>query len=408
MEDLAVKFWKRSASALQRELRTSKDVTHGSFLLSAIGIDTLGCCLSSISNGIEESPKVFMKRIYDAGASCLRREADELLYGKSGYLYCLLLLLSGSHVHQEDRAKMEDMVLLCCARILQKGDQLMTDLRATYPCQLGTSNQQALMPKLIWMWHGKIYLGAAHGLTGILSLLLASERILNRRIYSDDDLNSMLITVEWLLHLCLDESNNVAYNLPYSIAPQELALPRGRQWVHDHKGKRELIQMCHGCPGIIMLFMEVLRWQSLNMHGTAGFCLRGSLEASKIYQYVQDWLMKFVWPKGLLTKGLGLCHGIGGNAFLFLSYEQLLRNDMPFHHSSNDRQQQINEMRHAVECFARVGMQWKELTTAHLLRVPDHPHSLMEGLAGFIIFLATLQHPELTDKITAFPAFLDI
>jgi hypothetical protein len=79
---------------------------------------------------------------------------DELLYGRSGYLYTLLLL--------RDRLG-PDSVPSCLVRgvvaaVLQSGREMAASVGSRAP--------------LMWSWHDKVYYGAAHGLAGILAVLL--------------------------------------------------------------------------------------------------------------------------------------------------------------------------------------------------------------------------------------------
>lgn len=77
----------------------------------------------------------------------------ELLYGHTGYLYALLFV--GRHIpHSLD----EDLVIHVVSTILDGG-------------QRGSRVSDSPSP-LMYTWHDKHYLGAAHGLAGILTVLL--------------------------------------------------------------------------------------------------------------------------------------------------------------------------------------------------------------------------------------------
>ncbi len=98
-----------------------------------------------------------------------------------------------------------------------------------------------------------------------------------------------------------------------------------------------------------------------------------------------------VWPRGLLrNKGVGLCHGISGNAFAILALEQTKRS---FHQSdsganprgsSSPSFSSKRDMR--ARSFASFSLQHYE----ELESIPDLPHSLYEGAAGLACLLLDL------------------
>jgi len=97
-----------------------------------------------------------------------------------------------------------------------------------------------------------------------------------------------------------------------------------------------------------------------------------------------------IFTRGILTKGVGLCHGISGNAFAFLSiYRCLQENSM-----------QESESWLKMSCFfADLGIEkLSELETK-----PDRPHSLLEGIGGLVCLLIDLQSPE--DRSCGFPCY---
>jgi hypothetical protein len=84
-------------------------------------------------------------------------------------------------------------------------------------------------------------------------------------------------------------------------------------------------------------------------------------------------LAEVVWQRGLLKKGVGLCHGIGGNAYVFLR----------LYEASHDSVQ----LERAVS-FARFALEGPHRD--ELLQEPAAPSSLGNGRAGFACFLADL------------------
>lgn len=76
----------------------------------------------------------------------------ELLYGRAGFLYALLYV--GALV---PGALDEKLIEHQVTAIVDAGQQGSRDIRGA---------------PLMYMWHGKHYLGAAHGMAGILTVLL--------------------------------------------------------------------------------------------------------------------------------------------------------------------------------------------------------------------------------------------
>ena len=66
-----------------------------------------------------------------------------------------------------------------------------------------------------------------------------------------------------------------------------------------------LVQWCHGAPALLTTLAT--------MHATFG-----SKHGNHFEQCMLS-VSEVIWKRGLLTKGLGLCHGIAGNGYTFLA-----------------------------------------------------------------------------------------
>lgn len=126
-----------------------------------------------------------------------------------------------------------------------------------------------------WEWHGKRYLGAMHGVVGILTQLVLTTPELETRLETRylTELNQLLKT------------QRADGNWPSSET----------HW----KGKEGLVQFCHGAAGFVHSLL------SLRKH----------------FQFQQDPIdeavkraRECIWAEGLLQKEPSLCHGIFGNA----------------------------------------------------------------------------------------------
>jgi hypothetical protein len=172
----------------------------------------------------------------------VERGSDEWLYGRAGYLYFLRIAATAFETSSKVNLLIKTTIQMTCQRIL--------------------ASQQP------WTWHGKAYLGAAHGAFGILAQVMLSDP-------------SWANNVETIIDNLLDTQ------LPSGNFPSSLPA-----------GSDRLVQFCHGGPGV------VLSLRSLRPHFPK---LRTKIDAA-IRVAQND-----IQTRGLLTKTPCLCHGIAGN-----------------------------------------------------------------------------------------------
>jgi len=200
--------------------------------------------------------------------------------------------------------------------------------------------------KLGYSFGNKPYFGAAHGIVGILLQLLRDPSI-----WSAQQLDILQDVFRTILD-CQLESGNFPTRMP-----KYLPLIRDS----------DLIQWCHGAPGVVPLMYR----------------------ASKVFPDLDvesslDRACECIWEKGLLSKGVGLCHGIAGNAYAFLYqfrfYWEKARDDSGNLHKA---------MQALMRARAFYEIAWENLSK--LYPRPDHPLSLMLGLSGLCCFLEDLK-----------------
>ena len=85
-----------------------------------------------------------------------RDTPDELLYGRVGYLFALLFLLK--HLGSSVADKVEGIIGDVVDAVLRSGQRLAKEERSSSP--------------LMFQWHDRHYVGAAHGISGICAVLL--------------------------------------------------------------------------------------------------------------------------------------------------------------------------------------------------------------------------------------------
>ena len=120
-----------------------------------------------------------------------------------------------------------------------------------------------------WKWHGKAYMGAAHGAIGIITQIVLTD-------------------VNWAPKLEAELGALLSYqydsgNWPSSIPP----------------GKDRQVQVCHGAPGVIISLKSIQKY------------------FPKLNDKMERAIAKgreCILERGLLTKEPCLCHGISGNA----------------------------------------------------------------------------------------------
>ena len=86
-----------------------------------------------------------------------------------------------------------------------------------------------------------------------------------------------------------------------------------------------------------------------------------------------------MWTRGLLRR-VGICHGISGNTYAFLSLYRMT-GDRDFLHKAN--------------AFAKFLLErGKKLISCGEMHGGDHPYSLFEGLAGTACLYLDMAQPD--------------
>jgi len=203
------------------------------------------------------------------------------------------------------------------------------------------SHRHKLQIPMMWECYGKMYLGAAHGISAILHMILESPLFSGH--FEQLNQKQMLVkeTIDYFLQMQATDGN---FPSNYEKADQ---------------GELKLVHWCHGAPGSVYLFAKAFIVFKEQKYLNA--CLRAG---------------DLVWFKGLLRNGPGICHGVAGSGYVFLLLYRL-----------------TNDLKHLYRAtkFADFLASEEFLQEA---RTPDRPMSLYEGIAGTICFLVDLLHPE--------------
>ncbi|CAK8675045.1 unnamed protein product [Clavelina lepadiformis] len=260
---------------------------------------------------------------------------DELFVGRAGYMFGILALEKCTGVN-----------ILPLSQVKIVWDKVIESGRV-----LSETNNVGDLP-LVYKYHGKPYLGAAHGFSGILQALLSFPQLLKNNRESADLVKK---SVDFILNNCLN-SGNVATNLDAAL----------------HGNGKFLVHWCHGAAGVIYMF------------------IRAYLAFGKDERYLNACreLAETVWQKGLLRKGPGICHGVAGSGYVFLLMYRL-----------------TGEQKYLYQAERFANFMFSDLFKAEA-RTPDRPFSLFEGLAGTICFLLDLLQTNKADY-PLFSVFLE-
>lgn len=250
----------------------------------------------------------------------LKSGGDEFFVGRTGYLACALWLsreLKTSVLSQQELYKL-------CDFIVESGRSYAKSRNR--PCPL------------MYHYYNSEYLGAAHGISLILQILLSVPGYIENNKLAEHNIKT---TIDYLLSLQTDDGN-------WPCCMEEISLS-------DHK----LVHWCHGAPGTIYLMAKAFLVYKDQKY------LNSCIKAGEL-----------VWHKGLLCKGPGICHGVAGNGYVFLLLYRLTGEEKYLYRAKS---------------FADFMNTDEFLRDA---RLPDNPQSLYEGTAGTVCFLADLLVPD--------------
>ncbi|XP_038616255.1 lanC-like protein 2 [Tachyglossus aculeatus] len=242
---------------------------------------------------------------------------DELLYGRAGYLYALLYLNTEIGPDTVPQSTLREVV----SAIIESGKNLSREERKTERCPL------------LYQWHRKQYVGAAHGMAGIYYVLMQPASNVDQETLTE----LLKPSIDYVRHKKFRSGNY----------PSSLSNETDR-----------LVHWCHGAPGVIHMLLQAYKTFKEEKY------LKDAMECSDV-----------IWQRGLLRKGYGICHGTAGNGYSFLS----------LYHLTQDKKYLYRACKFAEWCLDY---------GAHGCRIPDRPYSLFEGMGGTIHFLSDVLAPE--------------
>lgn len=293
---------------------------------------------------------------------------SEVLYGRAGLLYALLWLRSELSFPAPlgDLEDTNDPLLWGVSQLYSDENlqALVGDIvrrgwlgASIYAEELDAETQQRA-PRLMWSWHGKRYLGAAHGVAGILQVLICAPAHIIAPYWSD-----ITGTVEWLLAIQEPLGNwptKASRHMHYAAGGAATSRTAKRVSVEDGDA---LVQWCHGAPGVLILLSTLLTRAS-----TSSKLAVSSTTTDSIVAALQRG-GELVYTRGLLRKGVGLCHGVAGSVYALLAVVDSVQEPAGYWLA-----------RAAHLALLATGYRAREKKGD--MRVPEKPYSLYEGVGG--------------------------
>ncbi|PWA87294.1 G protein coupled receptor [Artemisia annua] len=275
---------KKDLDLCQEILKACDSASLGSsrvtFLCGQAGISALGAVVAKQSNDdslCDEYLTIFRK------IKLPKDLPNELLYGRAGYLWACLFInknlgentISSTHMVKFKKTIMSCFSVTFCAMIIH----LILRFQRTIKDEIIKAGRKLATREcpLMYEWHGKRYWGAAHGLVGIMNVLM-----------------DMVLTE--------DEMEDVKGTLLYMIKNR---FPSGNYPSSEESESDRLVHWCHGAPGVALTLAKAAK-----VFGGEEFH-KAAVEAGEV-----------VWKRGLL-KRVGICHGISGNTYVFLALYRL-------------------------------------------------------------------------------------
>lgn len=229
-------YAQQNYSSLDSLIKKSKVKERISFYFGPVGIYTLGCKLFKFSENkkkLEQSLQQILE-INDIVMSSLPNKFySEILYGKAGFLYCLLIL------QKECKCSFESQILEITKNIITEG---IENFKNCYKVDFDMNNLPSDF-RLQYFFHSKEYLGGAHGFFGILYILLTALEN-NGKYFEEKDplfLNKFSKLIE----------KSVNFYIKFQYPSGNIASSFGST-------TDKLVQFCHGSPGFVFGIIKYL------------------------------------------------------------------------------------------------------------------------------------------------------
>ncbi|XP_047333328.1 lanC-like protein GCL2 [Impatiens glandulifera] len=293
---------------------SSRDVT---FICGRAGVYSIGA-LAAKHMGDDQLVRHYITKFKEI--NLIKDLSDELLYGRAGFLYACLFL----NKNIKEGVIPSSFIGTIVDEIIAHGRRL--------------GNEKC---PLMFEWYRKRYWGAAHGLAGIMHVLMHAK-------------------------LKPDQADDVKRTLMYMIRHR---FPSGNYPSSEENNNDALVHWCHGAPGVAITMVK-----AAEVFGDREF-MEAAIDTAEV-----------IWNRGLLNR-VGICHGISGNTYVFLSLHRLTGK---------------REYLYKAKAFASFLLERAHtLISKGKMHRGDNPYSLFEGLAGMAYLFLDMAEP----NKARFPAY---
>ncbi|GAB4847260.1 LanC-like protein gcl1 [Ancistrocladus abbreviatus] len=304
----------------------TRSIRHVTFLCGRGGVYALGAVISNYMGDQQRRDRYLNMFLEVANEKALPVGPEEggfgmsydLLYGRAGFLWAALFI----KMHLGEESILNQLLLPVVEAVLAGG-------------RAGAADHQA--SPLMYRWHGTRYWGAAHGLAGILHVLLHFP-------LSEEDARDVKGTLRYMM------SNRFPHSGNYPSA--------------EGNPRDTLVNWSHGATNMAITLCK----------------------ASQVFPNERDFrdaaigAGEVVWKSGLVKK-VGLADGAAGNAYAFLSLYRLTGETIYL------------ERAKAFATFLYHNAR-KLMNEEHSHGADDHAYSLFLGLAGTACLWLDLLSPE--------------
>eukprot|EP01099_Mayorella_cantabrigiensis_P004319 TRINITY_DN3243_c0_g1_i1.p1 TRINITY_DN3243_c0_g1~~TRINITY_DN3243_c0_g1_i1.p1 ORF type:complete len:479 (+),score=95.21 TRINITY_DN3243_c0_g1_i1:34-1437(+) len=314
------------------------DERYVSFFEGKVGTYAVASMIYQLA-GNEEQSQYYLNQVVKVFALTTSSDYNELDCGHAGLIYTGLLV---NNFFQQKIISDEDF--------LRVGQILMDQ---------GISNAKSTGVDYLWWtnpWFPDIiFPDSSHGISGILYLLLS----IPSPIYSNSTyLDWITSTLNYLVSTQFPDGNYpTPQQDPYPLLPDQL------------------VQWDHGAPSYVSLMSQAGSiYRSINI-SNANYYLDSANRASDA-----------MWERGLLTKGLCFCHGIGGNIYMFFEQYYFTRNSTALWRALQFTQFAIDP------------------NNVSQMRVSDTPYSMFQGTYSIAMLYSELLS-ENWGNVTSMPSW---
>ena len=343
------KFYEALKTNLSIINEKGEDKSTNSFFMGTSGIYLFFCIYALEIKDSDIFDKNFDKLIKLKQISENKYAEVELLYGTSGYLYCLLFLKKylikgkANGITKDSHFKILDQSIVDIFNILlnvgiNSMDKFDWDKCMLFPFPMSGDKDP------------KFYLGAAHGLIGAIYMLLSTIKFFPELSNQKIEVNSKNVTIGELL------LENIKYI-------GTLQIKSTGNFPSDVQGNDsgDKVHFCHGCIGAIPLFLLAEELYPNNNFKDIAFLSNNCL-----------------WERGLLYKGNGVCHGMSGVIYGLIELYKFSKNELYLKEAVGICQGTYDEDVQAL-------VKKYEDPQRKCIGIPDTPYSLMEGEGGCLV-----------------------